>query len=346
MIAGGSSLRRIRDAFFAIGPSTYEFKRIGGVPMKANFSLVLVSLLLVGVVPVAVAQTPNIWSSGAPIPTAVYGPAVAVLNGEIYVIGGTNADNAIIADTQIYDPATNSWSTGVSLPTPVEGASAAAVKGIIYVMGGTTSGGVYNYTDAVWALAPVTQTWYRRAAMPTALHDAGIAVEGNIIYVIGGNSNSNLRADTVESFNPATDTWTEEAPLLVGKSEPTVGLVGATIVAADGLTQTTDTGDNEGYDVSTNTWTSLTSDPTPRSGACGGRIGARLYVAGGFYGSSPALQLAKFFTLSTNAWKKFPPMPQAALFQGSAVYQGNLYCFGGQNAFDGTVLNNVQIYQP
>ena len=38
--------------------------------------------------------------------------------------------------------------------------------------------------------------------------------------------------------------------------------------------------------------------------------------------------------------------PQAALFQGSAVYKGNLYCFGGQNAFDGTVLNNVQIYQP
>jgi N-acetylneuraminic acid mutarotase len=313
--------------------------------MKAKFPLVLISLLLASAAPAAVAQTPNSWSMGAPMPIHVYGAAVAVLNGEIYVIGGTNADNAIIADTQIYDPATNSWSTGVSLPTPVEGASAAVVKGILYVMGGTTSGGVYNYTDAVWALAPVTQTWYRRAAMPTALHDAGIAVVDNIIYVIGGNSNSNLRADTVESFNPATDTWTEEAPLLAGKSEPTVGVVEGTIVAADGLTETGDNGDNESYDVSANTWTTLTPDPTGRNAACGGGIGARLYVAGGSY-ADPGLQLTKFFTPSTNAWKKFPLMPQAALFQGSAVYKGNLYCIGGQNDFYGTVLDNVQIYQP
>ncbi len=313
--------------------------------MKAKFPLVLVSLLLVGAAPV-VAQAPtyNTWSTGAPIPTAVRAPAVAVLNGEIYVIGGTNADNSIIADTQVYDPATNSWSTGVSLPTPVEGASAAVVKGVLYVMGGSTTGEVYNYSDAVWALAPGTQTWYRRAAMPTALHDAGVAVGGDIIYVVGGNSNSNLRAPTVESFDPATDTWTEEAPLLVGKSEPTVGLVGTTIVAADGLTQTTDTGDNESYDVSTNTWTSLTPDPTGRSAACGGGIGPRLYVAGGFY--NPALRLTETFTPSTNAWKRSAPMPQAALFQGSAVYEGNLYCFGGVNALGGTVLNIVQIYQP
>ena len=39
-------------------------------------------------------------------------------------------------------------------------------------------------------------------------------------------------------------------------------------------------------------------------------------------------------------------MPQAALFQGSAVYKGNLYCFGGNDTFRGTVLDNVQIYQP
>jgi hypothetical protein len=311
--------------------------------MKAKFPLVFVSLLLVGTAPAAVAQSPNTWSSGPPLPTAVYGSAVAVLNGEIYVIGGTNADNAIVADTQIYDPATNSWSTGVSLPTPVEGASAAVVKGVLYVIGGTTTAELYNYSDAVWALSPETNTWFHRAAMPTALHDAGIAVVGNIIYVIGGNSDSNLRAATVESFNPATNTWTEEAPLLVGKSEPTVGLVGTAIVAADGLTQTGDTGDTESYDVSSNTWTSLTPDPTGRSAACGGGIGERLYVAGGFY-DNPAVQLTEFFTPSI--WKKSAPMPQAALFQGSAIYKGNLYCFGGQTSFAGPVLNNVQIYQP
>jgi len=44
---------------------------------------------------------------------------------------------------------------------------------------------------------------------------------------------------------PSTNTWTEEAPLLVGKSESTAGLLGSTIVSADGYSSSEDTGDND-----------------------------------------------------------------------------------------------------
>lgn len=37
-------------------------------------------------------------------------------------------------------------------------------------------------------------------------------------------------------------------------------------------------------------------------------------------------------------------MPQATLLPGSAVYKGQLYCFGG--LYLEGALNNVQIYQP
>src|SRR5258708_12153532 len=133
--------------------------------------------------------------------------------------------------------------------------------------------------------------------MPTARGRAAAVVDGTAIYGIGGNGSTN-RLNTVEKYVPSIDTWTEEAPLLVGKSEPTAGLLGTTIVSADGYTASEDTGDNEEYNVSTNTWSALAADPTPRNADCFGAISGLLYVAGG--GSNgTADSLTKSFSPTT-----------------------------------------------
>jgi hypothetical protein len=74
-----------------------------------------------------------------------------------------------------------------------------------------------------------------------------------------------------------------------------------------------------------------------------------MYVAGGYPGGgpgTPAYSLNESFNVKKNAWKTLAPIPQAAMFAASAVYKGKLYCFGGTSTYQGTVLNNVQIYQP
>jgi N-acetylneuraminic acid mutarotase len=306
----------------------------------------------------AAAQTHNFWTSGASVPTAVWYPAVGVLNGEIYVVGGFNSTNTAIADTQIYNPVTNTWTSGVALPTATEQASGAVVNGTLYVFGGSTNQ-CATVTNAVWAFNPKTKTWSSKSAMPTARCDMGVAVENKIIYVIGGYtpSGGGTRLNTVESYNPATNTWTEEAPLLNGKSEPSAGLVKRsvngtivqTIVAADGFIASGDNGDNEGYDAKANSWSFLKSDPNARNGACTGSAGSRLFVAGGDTGGppgTPALSVNESFSIATNSWKTLAAMPQAAMFGGAATYKGLQYCIGGTSAYLGTVLNNVQIYHP
>ena len=171
------------------------------------------------------------------------------------------------------------------------------------------------------------------------------AVENKIIYIVAGNSAENLRETTVQSYNPATDTWTEDAPLLIGRSEPSVARVGTIIVAADGYASG---GDTEGYDPTTNLWTTLKADPDPggsgwRSFACTGGFGPKLYIAGGYYG----WDLNESFNLPMNTWKTLAPMPQPAMGTGSAVYKWRLYCLGGTVAYwVNGALNNVQIYQP
>ena len=291
------------------------------------------------------AVTHDFWTSGAPLPTAVWCPMVGVLNGKIYVVAGTNSNGDAIGDTQVYNPVADSWSSAAPLPVTNCAGVAATVKGTLYVIGG------YPYTGAVWAYNPQTDTWSSKAPMPTARTDMGVAVLQNIIYVIGGNTSTQNRVNTVESYNPASDTWTEETPLLVGKSEPSVGLAGTkalgfTILATDGYSADGDDGDNEGYNPGTGAWNSLSLDPTPRNAACAGTIGTRMYVAGGYPGFGTALSSNESYNLASDSWLTLAAMPQGVLFSGSAVYKGRLYCIGGSESFATNVLDSVQIYRP
>jgi N-acetylneuraminic acid mutarotase len=299
----------------------------------------------------AVTHKHNIWTSGAPMPTALVGSVAAVLKGQIYVVGGYN-NSAVVADTQVFNPATNAWSTGVPLLAPRADAAAAVVNNVLYFIGGTDSNTGSPPQNTVWAYNPKTKTWSTKAAMPTARIFAAAVVVNKIIYVIGGWNGvfSGNGLATVESYNPATDTWTEETPLLVGKWAPSASLFGTKrIVAPDGAAQCCPsdfTGDNESYNVSTNAWTSLSADPTARGFACFGSIGSELYVAGGTDTQGPALSVTESYRLSKNAWKTLASIPQATIAPGSAVYKGRLYCFGGWTAWNGSVLDDVQIYQP
>jgi uncharacterized repeat protein (TIGR03803 family) len=285
------------------------------------------------------------WSSGAAIPTAVQGPATGVIGSNVYVVGGATNSN-IVDINQIYNTATNKWTTGASMPTPRFAVAGAVVNGILYVIGGNLTGG--DPLDVVEAYNPTTNTWSTKSPMPTPRDSLSAVVDKGIIYVIGGYNNTSIRLATVESYNPATNTWKEEAPLAVPKSSPAVGLLGTTIVAADGfLNSGMVTGDNEGYNPATNTWRTLAADPNPRQAGCSASILGLLYVAGGT--KFPPLSVNESFNLATDKWTTLKSIPVAAVLPGSATVNNLLYCIGGSNngsVFQGSVYNNVQIYQP
>ena len=290
----------------------------------------------------------NSWASGTVMPVPAFASAAGLINGKIYVVSGQTAQGgAPISNNQVYNPTSNSWTTATAIPTPVSAPASAVVGGLLYVIGGYegTSG---TPSNLVQIYNPTTNAWTAGAAMPTARGSVAAAVDGTSIYVIGGNG-STLRLTSVEKYVPSTNTWTEEAPLLTGVSEVSAGLLGSTIVAAGGYTTTGDLGTTEGYSVSKNTWSALTSDPNARNASCFGAISGLLHVAGGIYANpsmTETLTVNESFSATSNKWTTLAPMPTAALWQGSAVDNGVLYCIGGQSSYQGSVIGNVQIYQP
>jgi Kelch motif len=287
------------------------------------------------------AQGPNTWTTGAAMPTAVSGPATAVIGGSVYVVGGVT-DSATVNTNQIYNPTTDSWTLGAPMPTARDVAARAVVNNMLYVIGGKLNG---NQLKVVEAYDPATDTWATNySPMPTARDSVKAVVNNGIIYVIGGFNNGGDRLKTVESYNPATDTWTEGPPLLVSKSSIAAALFGSTIVAAEGLTDSGATGDNEGYLLPAGPWKTLAPDPNPRWDTCSATIMGQLYSGGGHNNAGP-LNVLESFNLAGNLWTTLAPMPLAVIAPGEAEVGDLLYCFGGDTQ-DGVRSHQVQIYHP
>jgi large repetitive protein len=80
------------------------------------------------------------WKTLAPMPTARYGAATAVINGLLYVSGGYDAAGSTFYTMEVYTPATNTWRTLSSMPTARGLTAGAAVNGVAYVAGGECCG--------------------------------------------------------------------------------------------------------------------------------------------------------------------------------------------------------------
>jgi N-acetylneuraminic acid mutarotase len=152
--------------------------------------------------------TNNTWSTAAPMPSAVYGYGSAVIDGKIYIVGGskspeTAGTNSFVNSNQIYDPQTNSWSLGANLPSPATFGAAAPTEGfmappLLYFIGGFF---INSFTNTVQVYNAGNNSWSTGASMPTARAYLSVAVLNDVLYAIGGFDGTNWLS-TVEQYTP------------------------------------------------------------------------------------------------------------------------------------------------
>ena len=138
----------------------------------------------------------NKWETHKPMPTPRNHPAVGVVNGKIYLIGGRLAANGIggglaASNTDVveeYNPTTDSWRAMNRMPTARSGEGWATYDGKIYIAGGEEK----NYhmegpLRDVEVFDPAANDWYKLPSMPTARHGVNVAAYGGKLFVIGGH---------------------------------------------------------------------------------------------------------------------------------------------------------------
>jgi len=128
-------------------------------------TILLILLLALGLVSVSLAAE-DTWTTKANMPTARYIPSVGVVDGKIYVIGGTGGGPGY-ADVEEYDPATDTWTKKRDTSILRAGGAGSVVNGKVYVMGGRAS--LYGSNiSSVQEYDPTADTWTTKANMLTA----------------------------------------------------------------------------------------------------------------------------------------------------------------------------------
>jgi N-acetylneuraminic acid mutarotase len=209
-------------------------------------SITLLLVLVFLTVSFAVAAKPvsgvsavgNSWVEEAPMHSARANIGVAVVNGQIYAIGGDNGSdigncdtgtaitNHVVNVNEFYNPSSGTWVSAAPMPTVRALFGTAVYQNKIYCIGGY-SGAVTEYYDvsANEVYDPATNTWATKAPMPTPRFSAAANIVNNKIYVVGGYTTNLDVADNINQvYDPQTDSWTikSSAPLPVASSASAV----------------------------------------------------------------------------------------------------------------------------
>ncbi len=146
-------------------------------------------------------------------------------------------------------------------------------------------------------------------------------------------------------YDPATDTWTPIAPMILGVNHAAAATDGVRFYLFGGRTGGNSVGDGfdyvQVYDPSSNTWTSSTQGiiaplPEPRGGT--GRavyLNGEFYIFGGETSNSPVAtpggtyDRVDIYNPTTNTWRLGVPMPTARHGIFPTEHAGVIYLAGG-----------------
>lgn len=235
----------------------------------------------------------NTWRRVADMPTPRHGAKAAVVNGTIFVFGGSNGeeDHALRKypmNVEAYNSQTDTWIEKKKMPVSRVEFDIGVVDGIIYIVGGAMRLGgerigrvdVYN---------PTADMWVKGREMPTPRSSLGVGVVSNRIYAIGGRGWPRVRLGphltVIEEYDSRSRQWRQRGDMLDTRDSF------ATVVVRDSI-----------YLIGGVIWKGLAFE----------------YLAG-----------VNVYDPQKDTWSDLPAMPIPLLPQGAEVVDGRIYVFGG-----------------
>ena len=272
-----------------------------------------------------------------PMPTTRSSFGVAVVNDNIYAVGGYR-DNRYLTVNEMYDPATDTWTKKTPMLTSRSDFGIAVYKGKIHVFGGfgwvPPSEGPIPTTEVY---NPETDTWETKSPIPNPRSHVCASVVGDKIYLLGGVGVMRgwpYRIDVNNIYDPESDTWTTGAlmPNYEGFHDPRI----ASAVVDNKIYMISDSF-NQMYDPETDTWSSRTAMPTPiyyfYAGATSGEYAPkRIHLL--------ADTNHQIYDPETDTWTYGTPAPTSRYYGiGVAIISDEIYTIGGYNSTTYLALN-------
>jgi N-acetylneuraminic acid mutarotase len=175
----------------------------------------------------------NRWQAIASMAQPHHEPALAAVDGKLYVFGGEDGPS-YLASVEVYDPARDRWTRRADMPRARKGGSAAVVGGKVYLFGGSEKIG--HRPAEVDVYDPAADRWSTVAApMPTARWmGTATTVGGHVVIAGGATTNGTTYVREVDVFDPAAGTWSTITTLPSDRGNAAAVFVGGNLYLLGG----------------------------------------------------------------------------------------------------------------
>jgi len=194
----------------------------------------------------------DVWTVLEPMPTPRSEPALAVLDDELFVLGGRECWplaqwsrpawlsflRRSSAAAEVYSARKNQWLKARNLPTPVTRAGAAmrAGEGELHLVGGLVKGifGSGSPSPAHQVLDLTSNRWEARAPLRRPRAGLGLVASDERLYAVGGVDKEGP-VSTVERYSPSNDAWSALSPLPLAVQDAGTSALAGELVVLGGM---------------------------------------------------------------------------------------------------------------
>jgi DNA-binding CsgD family transcriptional regulator/N-acetylneuraminic acid mutarotase len=149
-------------------------------------------------------------------------------------------------------------------------------------------------------------------------------------YLINRNQSITLASNGAAAATPPPR-WREKAILPTARSGLAVAAYENRIYAIGGETGAEITGVLERYDPSKDSWTTLSTKPTPVTDIAAAVIGGLLYVPGGRLDDGQPTDILEVYDPRRDSWEQRASLPKPVSAYALVPFEGKIYLFGGWN---------------
>jgi N-acetylneuraminic acid mutarotase len=174
---------------------------------------------------------------------------------------------------------------------------------------------------------------------------------GGSLYVIGGMASNGASVNTVEVYNPATNTWSAAPPLGTRRDNAGAAVLGGQIFVFGGRTRETNgTGPGtldsvEMLDAASGTWVAKASMPTGRRTMVVGLLRGRAQLMGGERtASGDTFPQNEEYDPATNTWRTLTPMNPGRHGAAGGTINGKVYMVGGGTVAGGSYSDINEVF--
>ncbi len=234
------------------------------------------------------------WHPLAPLPAPRHHLMSIAHRGKIYVFGGGDKSWSPTATAWVYTPLINQWQTLTPLPEPRYAGDAVSLGEYIYIVGGKGPSGKllrYSPKQDSWAILKGPQN--RRE------HTRSLVFEGKIV-AIGGRYQGSGELNTVEIYDPATNTWQEGPPLNTARGGHGAAVHQGRIMVFGGeiiLTGRKTLASSEILDTLSGKWQPGVDLPVALHGMAAISSGSHLYILGGSERAAASINQGRVYQL-------------------------------------------------